>query len=206
MSFPAHYFFIIIITPSSSSMGSILYLRLFFSRYSSSPTILSLNLITSSRIIIPPVWHLGRHSSKKSLLRRFIPSINIKSKLLSGSFGISSSAFPSINWVVCSSCARAIFSRARLCESSENSILVNFPDCCSKISPKQIAEYPFAVPISSMFFAPEILSKSHKKCAFTSVIFGTSFIRPYSRSSRRNCVLSILYIITIIDGIVGINI
>jgi hypothetical protein len=47
-------------------------------------------------IIIHPCFVFGQQSSKKSLDLLIIPSINTKSYSLSGSFGISSSAFQKI--------------------------------------------------------------------------------------------------------------
>jgi hypothetical protein len=172
------YSFTIIITQSSSSIGNTLNSILFSSKYSHNQTIFSLNLITSSIIIIQFCFNFGRDNSRKSLLLLIIQSIKIKSKLSFSSFGISSNAFHKISEIVFSNQTSLMFSSASWWDLGEKSILNNFHHIFSSSIQKLIQLNQFAVQISSIFLVLLILIKSTKNFAFTSLIFGTVFLIP----------------------------
>gem|GEM_PF-1053156 len=124
--FLGFFYFTIITIPSSMSIGIVLYLILLSSKYSQNQIIFSLNLITSSIIIIHPSSTLFRTSSKKSLVLLFIPSIKTKS-YFSPKEGITSSAFPFIALIIGETQAILKFSKAVSYDNLENSIVVIFP-------------------------------------------------------------------------------
>lgn len=135
-----------------------------------------LNLITSSITITHHFCIFGRQSSKKSLLLFFIPSMNIKS-YVSLSPGRIFKAFQR-SWEMLVSHTSSKFFFAAAYEREENSIVVTFhPHFWIRFA-KCIVEYPFAVPISRIFFACKLSIIPHKNSAFFSEILGISFSIP----------------------------
>ena len=164
---------------------------LFLCRNSSSHHIFSLNLMTSSMMIIHHSIVLFHIVRRKSILDFIIPSINTKSNQLS-SEGIISKAFPKWSSTLFSNWACLTFSFAISREGLEKSILVTFPPFFSAAIAKWMVENQFAVQISKIFFAEDIQIRSLRKEAFVSEIFGTLFCVQNSLNSFNKVCLSVL--------------
>ncbi len=174
--------FMIIIIPSSLSIGRILCLIECFSRKSSSPIIFALNLITSSIIITHHSGTLFQISHKKSTLRLIIPSMNTKS-YWSLRVGIISRAFHKILSIVLFNHDFSKLLWASSYDCGEKSMVVICHQYFASSYAIPIVEKPLAVPISRTFCGRCIWMRSCKKCKFTSLMFGTLFFIQYSRNS-----------------------